>query len=173
MHPAKPFAASKNAALASVISTPRRSKLVRHSPSARGRVALVEQRHGAPRPDRPVAQEAADDPALDGAPFRRRTGTASRGRDDGVVVPRVERDVVAPGIDDGPDDVERLVAVERSDLDGDHRGNFGEASPEGIRERPAADRRLQVEADERDAGGDGLAVRDERGIVRVLAAPPG
>src|SRR6478672_5284350 len=37
----------------------------RHRRCARGRVALVEQRHGAPRPDSPLPQEAADDPALD------------------------------------------------------------------------------------------------------------
>ena len=72
-----------------------------------------------------------------------------------------------PASIDGADDVERLVAVERRDLDGDDGRDLGEAAPEGVRQRPAADRGLQVEADERDAGADRRAVRDERGIVRV------
>ena len=40
----------------------------RHLPRARGSVALVEQRHRASRPDRPVTKQATDDPAFDGNP---------------------------------------------------------------------------------------------------------
>ena len=65
MHPAKPLAASKNAALASVTSTPARSSARRHRARARRRVTLAEQRDRALRPHRPVAEQAADDPALD------------------------------------------------------------------------------------------------------------
>ena len=47
-------------------------------------------------------------------------------------LPGVERDVVAPGIDDRPDDVEGLIAVERRNLDGDDGGYFGESAPERV-----------------------------------------
>jgi hypothetical protein len=49
---------------------------------------------------------------------------------DAVVVAGVERDVIASGLDHRADDIERLVAVERRDLDGDDVVDFGEAAPE-------------------------------------------
>ena len=161
MQPAKPWAASKNAALASVISTPRCSSPAGICSGARRRLALVEQRHGAPRPHGPVAKKPPDDTALDHSSVDGEPEWRHEVGDDGIVVSRVERDVVAPGIDDRPDDVEGLIAVERRNLDGDDGGYLGKSAPERVRQRPAAHRRLQVEADERDAGADGRAVRHE------------
>ena len=134
---------------------------------ARRRLALAEQRHGASRPHRPVSEQPADDPALDRPPADGEPEGRHQVGDDGVVVAGVERDVVAAGVDDGADHVEGLIAVERRDLDGDDGRYLGEAAPEGVRQRSAAHRGLQVEADERDAGADRRAVRDERGVVRV------
>jgi len=70
-------------------------------------------------------------------------------------------------VDHGPDDVERLIAVEWSNLDREDGGELGKPAPEGVRKHTAADRRLQVEADEGNACGDGLAVRDEPGVVCI------
>ena len=167
MQPAKPWAASKNAALASVTSTPALQQRRRHLLGARRRLTLVEQRDRTARPHRPVAEQAADDPALDRHAVAREPERRHQIAHDGVVVAGVERDVVAARVDDGADDVERLIAVERRDLDGDDAGNLGEAAPEGVGQHAAADRRLQVEADERNACADRLAVRDERRVVRI------
>ncbi len=71
-----------------------------------------------------MAEETADDAAFGGAdPI-----WGDEVGDDGVVVAGVEGDVVPAGVDDGADHVERLVAVERGDLDGDDVGDLGEAA---------------------------------------------
>ena len=168
MQPAKPLAASKKAALASVTSMPRRSSSGR-APGRRrdAALALVEQLDR-PASSRPPSARAAR--RRSGARPSSADGEAERREqvgDDVVVVAGVERDVVAPGLGDGPDDVERLVAVERRDLDRDDVLDLGEAPPERVRQQPAAHRGLEVEADERDDLGDGAAVGDERVVVRV------
>ena len=58
-------------------------------------------------------------------------------------------------------DVERLVAVERGDLDRDDRLDLEEAAPEALVEEAPADRRLEVEPDERQHLAHRAAVRDE------------
>ncbi len=60
-------------------------------------------------------------------------------RDDGVVIAGIERDVVTPGVDDGPEHIQRLIPVERRDLYGDHSGYLREPAPECVRKRPPAD----------------------------------
>ena len=114
-----------------------------------------------------MPEQAADDAADDGAAGALEAERRHQVGDDVVVVARVERDVVAAGVDDRADDVERLVAVEGRDLDRDHALDLGEAPPEGVRERPAADGRLQVEADDRQALGDPRAVREEVVVAGV------
>ena len=92
----------------------------------------------------------------------------SRSSHDVVVVAGVERDVVAAGLGDGADHVERLVAVERRHLDGDHVLDLGEPPPERVRQHAPADGRLQVEADQRDDLGHRAAVGDQRVVVGVV-----
>ena len=82
----------------------------------------------------------------------------------------VERNVVTPGFGDGADDVEGPVAVEGSDLDGDHSVDFGEPTPEAIRQVRSADRFLKVEADERDHLGHGPAM-SQPGVIDGGAEP--
>ena len=127
-----------------------------------GEAAALMQRDGFFSPDRPVTEEPARDAELNGATVG--SGEAE-GRekvsDDGVIVSGVERDVVTAGLGDRTNDVEGLVAVEGSDLDGDDVFDFNEATPEGIRQRATADAGLQVEADDGEHLGDGAAVVDE------------
>ena len=75
-----------------------------------------------------------------------------------------------PGFGDGADDVERLVAVERRDLDRDDVGDLREAPPERVRQPPPADRRLQVEADERDHAPRRAAMREQLVVVASFSA---
>ena len=121
----------------------------RHGALFRGGLTGVQQLDGLPGPHGPVSQQAADDAALDRASRRCESERGHEVRDDGIVVAGVQRDVVATGVDDGADDVERLVAIERRDLDGDDARDLGEAAPERVAQRTAAYRRLQVEADDR------------------------
>src|SRR3954470_5636388 len=81
---------------------------------------------------------------------------------DVVIVARIERDAIlgARG-NHASHDFERCVAVEWRDLDRYHVLDGGEALPERHRQRDAADRTLQVEADKRNLGGDGGAMLDQ------------
>src|SRR5205823_5550337 len=112
-------------------------------------------------PDRPVAQQAADDAALHelGA-FLEAVGR-DQVHDDVVVVAGVQSDVVASCLDDCADDVDRLVAVEGSDLDGYDVFDLGELSPEREGEHTSADGGLEVEADNGKDVGDGAAMADQ------------
>ena len=172
MQPAKPWAASKNAALASVTCDGRREQLGRDvvGPSRRWRTSSSKLDRPA-RPDRPVAQQPADDPR---ARLGRRPEAERRQQveHDVVVVAGVEGDVVAAGLGDGADHVERLVAVERGDLDRDDALDLGEPPPERDRSSRPAHGRLEVEADERDHPGDGPAVGQQLVVVGVAPAPP-
>ena len=166
MQPAKPLATSKIAALASVVGDGQTKQIRRDAFGlSRGVVAGVEKLDRPASPDGPMAQQPSDDPSLDLPAADREPVRSEQVEHDVVVVAGVEGDVVAPGFGDGPDDVEGPVAVERSDLDGDDRLDFGEPPPEAIRQVRAADGLLKVEADERDHLGDGPAMGQPRVVV--------
>ena len=76
----------------------------------------------------------------------------------------------APRRDDAAHHVERAVAVERRDLDRHDVVDRREAGPEIGAEIEAADRRLQVEADQRDFLGDRPAVLDQRSSPAPFSA---
>ena len=81
---------------------------------------------------------------------------------DVVVVAGVQRDALfGAGRDHAAHHVERAVAVEGRHLDGDDVVDGGEAAPELRRQRDAADRGLQVEADQRHLRGHRRAMRDQ------------
>jgi len=106
----------------------------------------------------------ADDPLLDDPLVGLEPIRCQEIGDDGVVVAGVERDLSgASHLGDGAHDVERPVPIERRDLDRHGIRNRGQAMPEGAREHSPADRRLQVEADQRNLARDAVAVLDELG----------
>ena len=67
--------------------------------------------------------------------------------------------------------VQRLVAIERRDLDRDDVLDLGQPPPEREPQHPSADRRLEVEPDDRDHLGHPAAVGDDRVIARSRHAP--
>ena len=112
-----------------------------------------------------AALEAQGHLAIAGAHHERRHEVG----DDVVVVAGVERDaLLGVGLGNAEGDVERAIAVERRDLDRDHVVDRREPAPEGARQRNAAHRRLQVEADQRHLVGDRRAVLDQLVLVRAL-----
>ena len=110
-------------------------------------MAFVEKLDGAAGPDGPVAEKAADDAAFDLLAVDGKDVGREKVEDDVVVVAGIERDFAA-GFGDGADDIESLVAIEGSDFDGDDIFDFGELSPEFVRENAATDGGLQIEADD-------------------------
>ena len=73
---------------------------------------------------------------------------------DVIVVAGVEgHAILGAGFHDTPHHVQRAVAVEGRDLDRHHVLQCGEAAPEGGTQHHTAHRRLQVEADQRNALG--------------------
>lgn len=86
------------------------------------RLGLAEKLHGRVSPHAPVAQQAADDAARDGFSPMREGERRKQVGDDGVVVAGVEREIVAAGVGDSADYIDRLVAVKRRQLDGDDPG---------------------------------------------------
>jgi hypothetical protein len=71
---------------------------------------------------------------------------------------------MSSGLGDGVDDIERLVAVEGRDLDGDDILDFGELLPKRAREHFSAHGGLEVKTDDRDDFGDLAAVSDHFGL---------
>ena len=137
------------------------------APRPAARVDLLQQRHRRLRPHAPMPEQAtleAQRRLLAAVADGERRGEVG---DDVIVVAGVERDAVrrtrrrhAEG------DIKRLVAVEGRDLDGDDVVEAGKARPEGARQRNAADRRLQVEADGRHLARHGRAMLDELVLAR-------
>ncbi len=80
---------------------------------AREAPAFRVELDGLAGPDRPVPEQAADDSALDASYPDTESERRQQIQNDIVVVARVEGDVFASGFGDSPDDVQRLVAVER------------------------------------------------------------
>ena len=93
---------------------------------------------------------------------------------DVVVIAGVERDAVErAGGGDAAQHIERAVAVERRDLDGDDVVDRGKAPPEIGAQDDAADRRLQIEADQRNFARHRLAMRDDLVLGRATSSRRG
>jgi len=122
-----------------------------------GAFEVGKEADGSVGPDAPLAEEAAVDVA-------RASGEGERGEEVGedvVVVAGVEGNVVAAGSEDGADDVECAVAVERGNFDGDKFRDVGERAPERITENAAANGGLQIESDEWNLSGYGATVGED------------
>src|SRR5206468_9875309 len=102
---------------------------------SRVRMDLVEQLDRLAGPYGPVTEQPSDDSLRHPAEVI----LAKEVDDDAVVVSSVERDLSgSAGLRYGTHHVDRPVTVERSDLDRDHVGDLGEATPEAKREHAAA-----------------------------------
>src|SRR6267142_677904 len=109
-----------------------------------------------------MAEQPAADAHAHGLPISADIQRHGQVEHDVIIIARIERDAfLCPCCDDALDHVERRVAVERSDLDRHHVLDRGEAPPELHRERNAADRGLQIEADQRDFRRNGATVLDQ------------
>ena len=75
-----------------------------------------------------------------------------------VIVSGIEGDVLPSRLGHRAQHIQGVVAVEGRELDGDHLGKLHEAAPEPIGQLPAADGRLQVEAEHRGDPGHLAAV---------------
>ena len=88
---------------------------------------------------------------------------------DVVVVAGIDRDpVLRFRLHDAAHHVEGAIPVKRRRLDGDGVVDFGEAAPERSGKGTAADRRLEIEADQRNLIGDPSAMRGQRVLGIVL-----
>ena len=87
---------------------------------------------------------------------------------DAVVVSGVERHIPASRVAHGAHYLERVVAAERRDLDGDETGQIGQPAPELVAQVAATDGGLEIETKERKHAGDGAAVRQQFLVGCVL-----
>ena len=95
MQPAKSWAASKNAALASVVADGQTKQSAGIASGPARRRGSVEQLDRPASPDRPVAQQPAHDPPLDLAAADLEAVRGQQVEHDVVVVAGVKGDVVA------------------------------------------------------------------------------
>ncbi len=151
--PWKSLATSKIAALQSVTCASSASRSCGTAIGRDGGVDALQQFDRALDPDAPVPEQAALDPHGVHRALRRRSRNGSQQVEhDVVVVAGVERDPIGgAGLDDAAHHVERAVAVERRDLDGDDVLDRREAPPERrpaarCRRPPAADRSRPAES---------------------------
>src|SRR6185312_4169964 len=129
----------------------------------------LEELDGAPRPDAPMAEQAAGDPELDRRAVAREAERGQEIEHDAVVIAGIERDaLLGARLDDAAHHVEGAVAVEGRDLHRDHRLELGKAPPEAMREREAAHGGLEIESDERHHLAHGAAMGDELVLARAL-----
>ena len=76
--------------------------------------------------------------------------------------------VLGVRLHDADRNIESAVAVERRHLDRHDIVDGCEPRPEGARQRDAAHRRLQIEADQRHLLGNGSAMLDQLVLARAL-----
>ncbi len=115
-----------------------------------------------------MPQQTADDPALQTPPVTHQDERRDKIVNDGIIVARVQSDVVTPGFDYRPDDIQRLIPVEWRDLDGHDRGDLRELPPERVRQNPPAHGGLQVEPHKGDDLAHGVAMADQFWLTGVL-----
>src|SRR5205814_1008279 len=89
-------------------------------------MTFVQQLYGLTSPDGPVSEEATHESSLDLNTVSLEPKRSQEIHQDIIVVAGVESYVIAPTLDDGPHHVQRLIAVEGSNLDGPHAIDFQE-----------------------------------------------
>ena len=139
-----------------------RQQIGRHAVLAARGLAHLELLDRARGPYRPVPEQAALEVGAGGDALVAQVERQREIEQDVIVIAGIERDAVErAGRRHAAQHVERPVAVERRDLDGDDVVDGSEAAPEIGAEDDAADRRLQVEADQRNFPRHRLAMRDD------------
>ena len=137
----------------------------------RGAVTFGVQLDRPVRPDRPMAEQAAHDAALDPFSIHGETERREEVQHDVVVVASIKGYVVAAGFRNCANHIEGLVTIERRDFDGDNLLNLSKASPEGMRQHAPAHRGLQVEAEEREHFCNSSAVVQQLLLARFPKRP--
>src|SRR5215469_1020913 len=126
------------------------------------RLATLELRDGALGPYRPMAEQTAPKIRAGGDALVAQVEWKGEVEQNVVVIARVERDPIErASCMDAPQYVQRAVTIERCDFDCDHIVNLCKAPPEIRCQDHAADRGLQVKADERDFACDRLAMHND------------
>src|SRR5438552_1068158 len=133
----------------------------------RNGMALIQELDSAPSPDGPVAQEASYNTALLHASVDLEDKGSKKVQGYVVVVPCIERDF-ASRFRYGSNDIKRLVAVERSDLDSHNIFNFHKVAPKSIREYAATHGRLQIKTNHGKDFRHSSAVSQQSGIARIF-----
>src|SRR5579872_5478566 len=110
------------------------------------------------RPNRPMPQKTSDNSSHRFLAVALETKRSQEVHHDVVVVASIERNVIAARFNDRANDVDCLIAVERSNFDGYNRVNFGKTAPEVVRKNATTGSGLEVEPEQRDRLGDGLAM---------------
>ena len=178
MQPWKLLATSKNALLQSVTRASSASRSAGTAVLAARRLAHLELLDRARGPHRPVAEQAALEIGARGDALVAQIERQRQVEQDMIVIAGIERDAIErAGGGDAAQHVERAVAVERRDLDGDDVVDHRKAAPEIRAEDDAADRRLQIKADQRNFARHRLAMGDDlvfgRGFHRGKAEQAG
>src|ERR1700722_1869447 len=113
-------------------------------------------------PYRPVAEQAATEINAGSNALVAQIERQREVEQDVVVIAGIERDAVERACgDNAAQHIERAVAVERRDLDGDHIVDGSETLPEIRAQNYATDRRLQIKPDQRNLASHRLAVGDD------------
>src|SRR5260370_42160896 len=133
----------------------------------RNGMALIQELDSAPSPDGPVAQEASYNTALLHASVDLEDKGSKKVQSDAVIVPRIEGDI-APRFRHGSNDIEGLVAVEWSDLDGHNVFNFCELAPTSVGEYAATHGRLQIKTNQRQNFRHSSAGSREGYLIRIF-----
>src|SRR5580765_4505009 len=95
-----------------------------------------------------MTQDSPDHPPVDGCAVHLECERGKQVHDDVVIVAGVKTDV-SSRFGHCPYHVDGLITVEWSDLDGDDIIDVREIAPETVRENAPSDRRLQIEANDR------------------------
>src|SRR5688572_19048825 len=98
-------------------------------------MTIIEYFNSTHCPHRPMSEQSADNASfhkrlLHGEPKRR-----EQVEHDVVVVPSVERDVIASGFSNGAHHIDCLIAIERRDLNCGHILDFSKLPPERVGEQ--------------------------------------
>src|ERR1700704_2508476 len=113
-------------------------------------------------PYRPVAEQAAAEIGTRGDALVAQIERQREVEQDMVVIAGIERDAIERARGGyTAQDVERAVTIERRDLDGDDIVDSCKTPPEIRAENDAADRRLQIKADQRNFARHRLAMGDD------------
>src|SRR5258708_7737459 len=101
-------------------------------------------------PHRPMAEQTTNDAARVPLSPSLEPEWREQVQDDVVIVAGIEGDIFSTCLDQCPDDIQRLIAVERRDLNRNDILDFSEASPKSIGQQSSAGGGLKIKPAERE-----------------------